>query len=145
MVARELTKHCFHRILRCLCSFAVDAQLLNRCLASTYKYYAKGLHSAHDALAKPTYAPGSSSPIANHFISHKDTSASSRATTPLQKLITKLYFLKGTLQRTFGQKLSYIMSREEYPIGFTPRVRRPTSSGTLHYRPVPSLSPILCL
>ena len=39
MVARELTKHCFHRILRCLCSFAVDVQLLNRCLASTYKDY----------------------------------------------------------------------------------------------------------
>ena len=71
--------------------------------------------------------------------------ASSRATTPLQKLITRLYFLKGTLQRTFGQKLSYIISREEYPIGFTPRGRRPTSSGTLPYRPVPSLSPILCL
>ena len=60
-------------------------------------------------------------------------------------LITRFYFLKGTLQRTFGQKLSYIISREEYPIGFTPRGRRPTSSGTLHYRPVPSLSPILCL
>jgi hypothetical protein len=71
--------------------------------------------------------------------------ASSRTTTPLQKLITRLYFLKGTLQRTFGQKLSYIISREEYPIGFTPRGRRPTSSGTLHYRPVSSLSPILCL
>jgi hypothetical protein len=55
MVARELTKHCFHRILRCLCSFAVDAQLLNRCLASTYKYYPKGFHSAHAAVAKPTF------------------------------------------------------------------------------------------
>ena len=71
--------------------------------------------------------------------------ASSRATTPLQKLITRLYFLQVTQQRTFGQKLSYIISREEYSIGFTPRGRRPTSSGTLHYRPVPSLSPILCL
>ncbi len=69
----------------------------------------------------------------------------SRASTSLKKLITRLYFLKGTLQRTFGQKLSYITIREEYPIGFTPRGRRPTSSGTLHYRPVPSLSRILCL
>ena len=68
MVARELTKHCFHRILRCLCSFAVDAQLLNRCLASTYKYYPKGFHSAHAAVAKPTYAPDSSSPIEDRFI-----------------------------------------------------------------------------
>ena len=96
MVARELTKHCFHRILRCLCSFAVDAQLLNRCLASTYKYYAKGLHSAHADVAKPTYAPGSSSPIADHFISPKDTSdwssadPYSRASTALKKLITRL-------------------------------------------------------
>ncbi len=49
--------------------------------------------------------------------------ASSRVTTPLQKLITRIYFLKVTLQRTFGQKLSYIISREEYPIGFTPRGR----------------------
>ena len=55
MVARELTKHCFHRILRCLCSFAVDAQLPNRCLASTYKYQDTRVSLHH------TSTPGSAS------------------------------------------------------------------------------------
>jgi hypothetical protein len=55
MVARELTKHCFHRILRCLCIFAVDAQLPNRCLASTYKYQATRVSLHH------TSTPGSAS------------------------------------------------------------------------------------
>ena len=42
-----------------------DAKLLNRCFASPYIYYTKGLHAA---VAKPTYAPGSSSPIEDRFI-----------------------------------------------------------------------------
>jgi hypothetical protein len=42
-----------------------DAKLLNRCFASTYKYYTKDLHAA---VAKPTYAPSSSSPIEDRFI-----------------------------------------------------------------------------
>ena len=67
MVAGALTKNCFHRILRYLSSFAFffDAKLLNRCFASPYIYYTKGLHAA---VAKPTYAPGSSSPIEDRFI-----------------------------------------------------------------------------
>ena len=42
-----------------------DAKLLNRCFASPYIYYTKGLHAA---VTKPTYAPGSSSPIEDRFI-----------------------------------------------------------------------------
>ncbi len=42
-----------------------DAKLLNRCFVSPYKYYTKGLHAA---VAKPTYAPGSSSPIEDRYI-----------------------------------------------------------------------------
>jgi hypothetical protein len=32
------------------CRLIIDDQLLNRCLASTYKYFTKGLHSAHAAV-----------------------------------------------------------------------------------------------
>ncbi len=70
--------------------FDEDAQPMFR---FTYIYYTKGLHVA---VAKPTYAPGSSSPIADHFISHKDTSdwsspdPYSRASATLKKLISRL-------------------------------------------------------
>jgi hypothetical protein len=42
-----------------------EAKLLNRCYASPYQYYTKGLQAA---VAKPSYAPGSSSPIEDCFI-----------------------------------------------------------------------------
>jgi hypothetical protein len=42
-----------------------DAKLLNRCFASPYIYFTKGLHAD---VVKPTYAPGSSSPIEDRFI-----------------------------------------------------------------------------
>jgi hypothetical protein len=67
MVAGVFTKNCFYRILRYLSSFAFFS--MPSCstdgFASPYIYYTKGLHTT---VAKPTYAPGSSSPIEDRFI-----------------------------------------------------------------------------
>jgi hypothetical protein len=80
-----------------LSSFAFfSMKLLDRCISSPYIYYTKGLHTA---VVKPTYASGSSSPIADHFISHKDTSDWSSADPSV--VLSSEYFSEETNLKGF--------------------------------------------
>jgi hypothetical protein len=122
MVAGALTKNCFHRILRYLSSYAFFSMpscspdvSLHHTYTTPRVYTLTCPNQPNTRLLFSDWRP-------LHCWNPEDTSdwssadPYSRASTSLKKLITSLYFLKGTLQRTFGQKLSYIISREEYPI-----------------------------